>query len=200
MSIKVSWLNTLNFIKIFSRTSIEPDKESRISTSEHHEAPQHQQQQQQTLQVQEGTELITLNPNVHFIKTDAVLGSTAQLSTIIVQGNSGQIQYAIQPDLAGQNMEGQPIYFTGNSYPVDHGASQAAQILSAFKFEDLYHNPPQAAKLVTSSAGSDYSTLSSPQPTTIQYVLTSSDMQIVQQSGSHVLLQPVNSHLQNEQK
>jgi hypothetical protein len=69
---------------------------------------------------QDGTELITLgssiNPNVHFIKTDAVLGSTA----ILVHGSSGQIQYAIQPDLlAGQNTEGQQIYFSGGSFPVD---------------------------------------------------------------------------------
>ena len=159
-------------------------------------------QQQQTLQLQEGTELITLgsaiNPNVHFIKTDAVLGSTA----ILVQGSSGQIQYAIQPDLlAGQSADGQQIYFSGGSFPVDQGASQAAQILSAFKFDDLYHNPSQQQQQSKLVASTDFSTLAGSQPATIQYVLTSSDVQIVQQSGSHVLLHPVtSSQLQQDHK
>jgi hypothetical protein len=117
---------------------------------------------QQTVTIQDGTELITLgtqlNPNVHFIKTDAVLGSAAIILHSQGTGSSGQqqIQYTLQPDmLVGTSSEGQPtpgaIYFTGNPYAIDQSASQAAQILSAFKFEDLYHNPPQQAKLVPSS-------------------------------------------------
>jgi hypothetical protein len=51
--------------------------------------------------VPDGTDLInlagSLNSSVQFIKTDAVLGSTA----ILLQPGSGHIQYAMQPDLLG---------------------------------------------------------------------------------------------------
>jgi hypothetical protein len=143
----------LNFS--YSRAS-DPAKEGKIC------CPQISTMDQQTVTIQDGTELITLgtqlNPNVHFIKTDAVLGSAAIILHSQGTGSSGQqqIQYTLQPDmLVGTSSEGQPtpgaIYFTGNPYAIDQSASQAAQILSAFKFEDLYHNPPQQAKLVPSS-------------------------------------------------
>ena len=160
---------------------------------------------------QDGPELITLgspiNPNIHFIKTDAVLGSAAII--LHNQGPSGsgqqQIQYTLQQDLmGGQSSEGQTnhgaIYFSGSPYAIDQGASQAAQILSAFKFEDLYHNSQQP-KLVTSSEFSvmpSLSTLTAAGPATIQYVLTSSnpttsEMQLVHPATSHVLLQSMSS-------
>jgi len=167
---------------------------------------------------QGGPELLTLsspiNPNIQFIKTDAVLGSTAIILHNQGQNGSGQqqIQYTLQQDLMGeQNSEGQTsqgaIYFSGTPYAIDQGASQAAHILSAFKFEDLYHNLQQP-KLVTSSEFAmtpSLSTLTAAGPTTIQYVLTSanatSEMQLVHPSTSHVLLQSMSSQMQsNENK
>ena len=198
--INVFWCdcNLLSF-----RVTNDPPKESKLP-----------QISEQTITAvhQDGPELITLgspiNPNIHFIKTDAVLGSAAII--LHNQGPSGsaqqQIQYTLQQDLmGGQSSDGQTnhgaIYFSGTPYAIDQGASQAAQILSAFKFEDLYHNSQQP-KLVTSSEFSvtpSLSTLTAAGPATIQYVLTTSanattsEMQLVHPATSHVLLQSMSS-------